>query len=88
MSEAFAHAAPSALSRFVVADRALHHAPSAPSGVQTMNFKPVFFTLILIVIATGVSAQRQPRPSPPAAKPLAARLLVQGTYEETYQGTT
>jgi hypothetical protein len=53
-----------------------------------MNRKAVFFTLILIVIATGASAQRQPRPSPPAAKPLAARLLVQGTYEETYQGTT
>ncbi len=55
-----------------------------------MSYKLSWVTLILIVIviATGASAQRQPGPSPPAAKPLAARLLVQGTYEETYQGTT
>ena len=53
-----------------------------------MNHKFALFTLILISVAIGASAQRRPGTPPPAAKPLAARLMVQGTYEETYQGTT
>jgi hypothetical protein len=52
-----------------------------------MNHKLAWFTLILISIAIGASAQRRPQPSP-SPKPLAARLMVQGTYEETYQGKT
>lgn len=61
-----------------------------------MNRKLAWFALILIVIFANASApqRRKPAPQPaqkpalPAAKPSAARLLVQGTYEETYQGAT
>lgn len=53
-----------------------------------MKHKLALFTLILLSIATSVSAQRSPTTSLPSPKPLAARLMIQGTYEEDYQGTT
>src|SRR6266550_2543110 len=53
-----------------------------------MIHRLAFFILILFTIAATASSQRRPRSSPPAAKPLAARLMVQGTYEETFKGTT
>ena len=49
-----------------------------------MNPKLTAFFLILTVFNTASSQ----RPLNAPAKPLAARFLVQGTYEETYQGTT
>jgi hypothetical protein len=53
-----------------------------------MNHKITLICLILILAVTA-SSQRRPKPSTsPTAKPLAARLMVQGTYEEDYQGTT
>jgi hypothetical protein len=53
-----------------------------------VNNKLVLILFVLIVVVTGAPAQRRPRTSAPAAKPTAARLMVQGTYEETFQGTT
>lgn len=54
-----------------------------------MKHKLFLFTLILIAFCTTASPQRRPAPSPAAAaKPQAARLLVQGTYEEIFDGTT
>ena len=63
-----------------------------------MNNKIVLILFVLIGLATSASAQRRPRTSPPSpesvtaksltAKPPTARLMVQGTYEETFQGTT
>src|SRR5205814_4548268 len=52
-----------------------------------MNYKLALITLILI-IATTTSAQRRARTASPDAKPQAVRLMVQGTYEETFQGVT
>jgi len=51
-----------------------------------MNYKliAIFLTLILFITAPS---QRPKTPNAPA-KPRAARFMVQGTYEETYQGTT
>src|SRR6185436_14614071 len=51
-----------------------------------MNYKliAIFLTLILFITA---SSQRPKTPNAPA-KPRAARFMVQGTYEETNQGTT
>lgn len=50
-----------------------------------MNHKltAIFLTLFLTITA---SSERRPRPTGTASKP--ARFMVQGTYEETYQGTT
>jgi hypothetical protein len=48
-----------------------------------MNPKLTAIPLILMLFITAPS--QRPRNVP--AKPLAARFLVQGTYEETYQGT-
>src|SRR5882724_1815779 len=58
-----------------------------------MNNKIVLIVCVLIGLATSASAQRRTRTSPPAstpltAKPQTARLMVHGTYEETFQGTT
>ncbi len=57
-----------------------------------MNHKIIWFAVVLICIAANASTpqRRNPPQSPPraAAKPFAARLLVQVTYEETYQGPT
>jgi hypothetical protein len=52
-----------------------------------MNYKltAIFLTLFL---AINGSSQRRPGKPKAADKPLAARFMVQGTYEETYQGTT
>src|SRR6266446_6228242 len=52
-----------------------------------MNDMLAFITLILI-IATTTSAQRRTLTAPPDAKPRAVRLMVQGTYEESFQGVT
>jgi hypothetical protein len=46
----------------------------------------VAFIVLNCTVVT--SAQRRPQTSPPETKPVAARLMVQGTYEETYQGAT
>lgn len=51
-----------------------------------MNSKIVLIFLTLFLAITAFSQRPEP-PSAPA-KPLAARFLIQGTYEETYQGTT
>jgi len=51
-----------------------------------MNYKLIAIFLTLILFITG-SSQRPKTPNAPA-KPRAARFMVQGTYEETYQGTT
>ena len=50
-----------------------------------MNHKltAIFLTLFLTITA---SSERRPRPTGTASK--SARFMVQGTYEETYQGTT
>ena len=54
-----------------------------------MKHKLFLFILILIAFCATASPQRRPAPSPAAApKPQAARLLVQGTYEEVFDGTT
>jgi len=64
-----------------------------------MNNKIVLIIFVLIGLATSASAQRRTGTTPPAApepvtpkpltaKPPTARLMVQGTYEETFQGTT
>ena len=45
----------------------------------------VFMTLILSITT---SSKHRPQTSTAAAKPLAARFMVQGSYEETYQGRT
>src|SRR2546421_6742067 len=60
---------------------------------RTMNNKIVLILFVLIGLATNASAQRRtsttpPAPQPVTAKPPTARLMVQGTYEETFQGTT
>lgn len=53
-----------------------------------MNNKLLLICLILLVAVTAAS-QRRPGQSPAAAAtPVAARLMVQGTYEENYQGAT
>lgn len=52
-----------------------------------MIHKLAFITLILI-IATTASAQRRTRTTPPAVRPQPVRLMIQGTYEETFQGVT
>src|SRR5258705_4706358 len=51
-----------------------------------MNYKliAIFLTLFLFITA---SSQRPKTPNAPV-KPRGARFMVQGTYEETYQGTT
>ena len=51
-----------------------------------MNYKLIAIFLTLILFTTA-SSQRPKTPNAPA-KPRAARFMVQGTYEETYQGTT
>ena len=63
-----------------------------------MNNKIVLILFVVIGLATSAAAQGRTRTSPPAAqppagnptavKPQTARLMVQGTYEETFQGTT
>lgn len=63
-----------------------------------MNNKIVLILFVLVGLATSASAQRRtgtppPAPDPLTAKPVTAksptaRLMVQGTYEETFQGTT
>ena len=63
-----------------------------------MNNKIVLILFVLIGLATSASAQRRTTTSPPApepttvkpvtARPPLARLMVQATYEETFQGTT
>ena len=58
-----------------------------------MNNKIVLILIVLIGLATSASARRRtsttpPAPQPVTAKPPTARLMVQGTYEETFQGTT
>lgn len=63
-----------------------------------MNNKIFLIIFVLIGVFADASAQRRTRTSPPAAqpptanptavKPQTARLMVQGTYEETFQGTT
>lgn len=52
-----------------------------------MDHKLAFIALTLIVAVTAFP-QRRTAPPPTTAKPLAARLLVQGTYEEMFQGVT
>jgi hypothetical protein len=52
-----------------------------------MNHKLALICFILIVAVTATS-QRRPQPTAAEVKPLAARLLVQGTYEESYLGAT
>lgn len=57
------------------------------------RFHGLLVAFLVLNCAVLVSAQPRPRPlqpaqKPSAAKPLAARLMVQGTYEEDYQGTT
>lgn len=52
-----------------------------------MNRKFTLFSLILIVAVTAAS-QRRPQTPNAVAKPLAVRFMVQGVYEETYQGRT
>jgi hypothetical protein len=49
-----------------------------------MNHK---LTAIFLTLFLAITASSQRPPNAPA-KPLAARFMVQGTYEETYQGTT
>ncbi|HEY6230949.1 MAG TPA: hypothetical protein VIW64_06790 [Pyrinomonadaceae bacterium] len=51
-----------------------------------MPHKLFISTLTLILLCASASPQRRPAPATP--KPQAARLLVQGTYEETFTGTT
>jgi len=63
-----------------------------------MNNKIVLILIVLTGLATSASAQRRtttssPAPEPATANPVTARpplarLMVQGTYEETFQGTT
>ena len=63
-----------------------------------MNNKIVLILIALIGLATSSSAQRRtttssPAPEPATTKPVTARpplarLTVQGTYEETFQGST
>ena len=53
-----------------------------------MNTKSVLILFVLIGVAIAAPAQRRNRTGPPNSKPQAARLMVQGTYEETFQGTT
>jgi len=62
--------------------------PSLNTHNHPMSHKLFLFTLILVAVCTTASPQRRPAPSPAATKPQAARLLVQGTYEETFNGTT
>ncbi len=52
-----------------------------------MNHKLALITLIFIIVTT-TSARRRTLTAPPDAKPQAVRLMVQGTYEETFQGVT
>jgi hypothetical protein len=52
-----------------------------------MNYKLIAIFLTFFMAIT-VSSQRRPGKLNAADKPLAARFMVQGTYEETYQGTT
>src|SRR5205814_9607509 len=52
-----------------------------------MNYKLALITLIFIIVTTTTSSQRT-LTAPPDAKPQAVRLMVQGTYEETFQGIT
>jgi hypothetical protein len=50
-----------------------------------MNPKLALFSLILIA-AVAAPSQRPSNAQTAAAKPIAARYMVQGVYEETYQG--
>ena len=52
-----------------------------------MNRKLALICLVLTVAITA-SSQRQPTSPSATPKPLAARFMVQGTYEEIYQGRT
>jgi hypothetical protein len=52
-----------------------------------MNRKLALFCLILI-IAVSAFSQRQAKAPSTTAKPIAARFVVRGVYEETYQGRT
>jgi hypothetical protein len=52
-----------------------------------MNRKLALFCLILIAAVAAPSQRRSNAPTA-AAKPIAARYIVQGVYEETYQGRT
>ncbi|HEV7745955.1 MAG TPA: hypothetical protein VGO56_13230 [Pyrinomonadaceae bacterium] len=52
-----------------------------------MNRKFTLFCLLLIVAVTALSQQRSKEPTA-AARPIAARYVVQGVYEEIYQGRT
>ena len=52
-----------------------------------MNRKLVLICLVLTVAITA-SSQRQPTSPSATPKPLAARFMVQGSYEEIYQGRT
>ena len=51
-----------------------------------MTGKIALFVSLLLMTVSAAS-QRQPPVSKPAPQPPAARLLVQGVYEETYRGT-
>jgi len=54
-----------------------------------MNRKLILFTSIfLLFISSGLAQKRSGPTAPPAAKTTTARLLVQGTYEEIYDGVT
>jgi hypothetical protein len=57
---------------------------------QTGTLHKLHIFLVFFSLALTASAQRRPTPAEPspASKPPAARLLVQGTYEEDYQGAT
>ncbi|MEO8434945.1 MAG: hypothetical protein ABI596_08625 [Pyrinomonadaceae bacterium] len=52
-----------------------------------MNYKLLFLCLILSCVSLTASAQPKRKPAP-AAKPAAARIMVEGFYEETFMGTT
>jgi hypothetical protein len=52
-----------------------------------MIHKFLLLCLILTGVSVAASAQGKRKPAP-AAKPLAARIVVEGYYEENFQGTT
>ncbi|HSS19739.1 MAG TPA: hypothetical protein VLL54_06670 [Pyrinomonadaceae bacterium] len=54
-----------------------------------MKTKLIPITILSVLVAVPLFAQRRPRQAPPpAARPTTARLIVQGTYEENYDGET